>query len=141
MHDSTQADLGGLYTKIRKAYNDTGGKVVVDSAFKIGKSSCFIRSGHIDPLGTNSILENRDATSVRQLTEWGMRDICGSFPHINDKTAYDEIGERHIILSLMVHIYNIRTRIVGMNTIANTYMPHWSPDNNFLSSIVENYNV
>lgn len=71
----------------------------------------------------SDILINREATSVRQFSEWGMRGLQGSFPRLKDTLAYEERGERSTILELIVHVYNVRSTLVGINQILNSYMP------------------
>jgi hypothetical protein len=131
-HDSTQADHGGVYDKIEEVFEATGGKVVIDSAFALGQRGYFIKSAQLDPLNAQELLKNRDATSVRQLSEWGMRQIQAKFPRLKDDMPYEEQGERKITLNLMVLLYNFQTARVGMNQILNTYMLEHSPDANYL---------
>ena len=90
-HDSAMADYG-IYDKMEQVYNETGGKVVVDSAFNIGQKDFLIKSSQQDPADANELLVNRDATSVRQLSEWGMRMIQGSFPRLTERIMYEERG-------------------------------------------------
>ena len=72
-HDSTQqADYGGVYDKIEEVFEETGGKVVIDSAFALGQRGYFMKSAQLDPMDGQELLMNRDATSVRQLSESGM---------------------------------------------------------------------
>ena len=78
-HDSNIADYG-LYEKLESIYNRDGGKVVVDSAYKVGDAPFLIKSSNIDPFNEEDILINRDATSIRQLSEWGMRIIQSILP-------------------------------------------------------------
>ena len=59
---------------------------------------------------------NRQATSVRQLSEWGMRCLQGLFPRMKDKFRYEENGERKLILQMIVLLY-------GQSQIASVYMP------------------
>ncbi len=66
----------------------------------------------------------RAATSARQTTEWGMLTIQASFPRIWDWFIYDERGERRIVLKMFVLLYNLWARMVGINQIRNTYIPH-----------------
>jgi len=33
-------------------------------------------------------------------------------------------GERRIVMKMFVLLYNMRARMVGINQIQNTYMPH-----------------
>ena len=125
---------------MEQVYNETGGKVVVDSAFNIGQKDFLIKSSQQDPADANELLVNRDATSVRQLSEWGMRMIQGSFPRLTERIMYEERGDRKIILSLMVHLYNYQTSQVGINQILNSFCEENSyydhdgiaPDANYL---------
>ena len=66
---------------------------------------------------------NREATAMRQSAEWGMRALQSSFPRLKDRITYEETGERKIILKMMVLLFNLRSRRVGINQILNTYMP------------------
>ena len=77
---------------------------------------------------------SRDATSVCQLSEWGMHQIQAKFPCLKDHICltYKELEERKITLNLMVLLYNFQTARGGMNQILNTYMLEHSPDANFL---------
>ena len=63
-HSSTMA-VYGIYEGMKKVYNDTGCKVVVDSTFIIGSRDFLIKLSHQDPTDGRKILVNRDATSVR----------------------------------------------------------------------------
>ena len=64
----------------------------------------------------------RAATSVRQLSEWGMRMIQAQFPRLKDPLHYEENGERRVILSLMTRLYNYNVSKVGVNQILNVFM-------------------
>jgi hypothetical protein len=68
--------------------------------------------------------KKREATSARQTAEWGMLTMQASFPRIRDRFVYEERGERRIVLKMFVLLYNMRARMVGINQIRNTYMPH-----------------
>ena len=127
-HDSTMASYG-VYEKIVDIFKQFGFKVVVDSAFKVLDSPSLIKSSQQDPIkkkgGANAqhdLLVNRAATSVRQLSEWGMRMIQGQFPRLKEPLAYEEQGERKVILQLMILLYNYQTSKVGINQILNTFM-------------------
>ena len=67
-HDSTIADYG-IYTGMEQVYRLTLGKVVVDSAFKISNADYLIKSSQSDPLDVDKLRLNRQATSIRQLSE------------------------------------------------------------------------
>ena len=96
--------------------------IVVDSAFKIKQSNAMIKSSQEDPSVPELLLINRDATSIRQLSEWGMRMIQGQFPCLKDHIRYEEKGERRVILNLMVLLYNYQCSRVRQNQILNTFM-------------------
>jgi hypothetical protein len=128
-HDSTQADYG-VYDKLENIYNLYGGKVVVDSAFGLQGRSFLIKSSQQDPARPGATRQqagrelqlNRDATSLRQLSEWGMRMIQGQFPRLKDDFPYEEFGERKLVMHLVVLLYNYQTAKVGINQILNTFM-------------------
>ena len=90
LHDSTLANAGALYEKVDKLYERMGAKIVVDSAFQMDdRQSCYKSyQNNLDKKTgkqhQNSQL-NKQATSVRQLSEWGMRGLQGSFPRLKDR--------------------------------------------------------
>ena len=72
-HDSTIAEMGGLYTKLEFLFNQYGAKTVIDSAFSRGRYPFLIKSSSEEKAQNaqqRRIL--RDATSRRQMAEWGM---------------------------------------------------------------------
>ena len=105
----------GVYHKMDVIHYPTVVKVVVDSTFKLQNGECLIKLLQTDPLSARVLLINEQATSVRQLSEWGMRMIEGQFPRIKDSLRYKEEGERKIILRPMTLIYNSQTSLVGTN--------------------------
>ena len=119
-HDSTMADYG-VYVAMERVYEEFGARVVVDSAFNIGKKDFILKSSQQDPLNEHELLLNRAATSVRQLSEWGMRMIGGSFPRLKDPMKVEKSNERLVILRLMVHLYTFQIVHVGINQILNTF--------------------
>ena len=80
----------------------------------------------------------REATSLRQAAEWGMRAIQGSMPRLKDNLHYEDNGERKRIMKLVPLLYNLRLARVGLNQIANTYVPRWSNDANYYMDINQN---
>jgi hypothetical protein len=126
MHDSSVADYGKVYDKLEQQYVVTGGKGVVDSAFSRRRHGFLIKSSQT--VATNAprrqVLVQRDATSLRQTAEWGMRGFQGSFPRLKDRFMYEETGERMLMLLTTVHLYNFRTRYVGLNQIRSVFLPH-----------------
>ena len=69
---------------------------------------------------------------MRQSAEWGMRGLQASFPRLKDRFAYKERGERRITLKMITLIYNMRTQMVGINQIRNTYMEYLNNDANMV---------
>jgi hypothetical protein len=67
---------------------------------------------------------------MRQSAEWGMRAPQSSFPRLKDRFIDDEeFGERKIILKMILLLYNLQARKVGINQIKNTYMPALTANN------------
>ena len=96
----------------------------MDSAFSKQKFNFLIKLSQSLPVGDREeILVNRDATSMQQLAEWGMRMFQSSFPRIKDCIIYEEQGERRLILQMLILLFNYRANTVGINQILNVYMP------------------
>ena len=98
--------------------------MVVDSAFGSGSRKFLVRSSQGDPVNGNAedVTINRAATSIRQLSEWGMRMIQGQFPRVTDTMVFETSGDRRVILRLMVHIYNFQCSQIGHNIILSSFM-------------------
>ena len=120
-HDSTISDYGA-YKKFEQLYVLHRAKIVVDSAFKIEVGRWLLQSSQLDPLDAEGIIINREATSLRQLSEWGMRMIQATFPRLKEALPCDQDAEREIILSLMIHLHNFAAETMGLNQIFNTFM-------------------
>ena len=71
---------------------------------------------------------------MRQAAEWGMRAVQSSFPRLKDRFIYEEDGEIQRVLHSMFLLYNLRTRIVGINQIRNFYMPFLQINGNIYCS-------
>ena len=123
MHDSSVAEAGKVYEKLVNVFDSFVGMCTVDSAFSKGNYPFLIKS-QTDPHGREELIINREATSMRQSAEWGMRAFQGSFPRLKDKFLYEEGGERKVMLKMMLMLFNYRARKVGINQIQNTYMPY-----------------
>lgn len=137
MHDSVIAEWGGVYEKLDAHFRQHGGRCVVDSAFSKGHFPFLIKSLQDNLLASDgtaaSITTLRQATSARQASEWGMRAFQGTFVRLKDRFVYEERGERKIVLTCIVLLFNLRSRLVGINKILSTYMPHLSVEaNHFL---------
>ena len=128
LHDSTVAWYGGVYQALENLYTTHGVHTVVDSAFKIGNGKFLLKSSQLDPdVGPEDgeferYWQNKHATSIRQLSEWGMYQMKSKFPRMNDSIKYETKGKRQLDLSLMVRLYNHQCVSIGMNHILNTYM-------------------
>ena len=140
-HDSTVADWGRIYTKLKKIYEDTGWKFVINSAFSSTNIPYLIRLSQ-DYLTADDNLQGaddqlldlrikREATSMRQSAEWGMRGIQSSFPRLKDTLPFEEYGERRIILTSLLLLFNLRARLVGINQITSVYYPALEINANF----------
>ena len=112
----------GIYEGIELIYSLCGAKIVCDSAFNVSDADYLIKSAQTDPLNAELLRINSEATSIRQLSEWGMRMIQGTFPRLKESLFYEEKGDRHVILRLMVNLYNFTCTNIGINTIQNSYM-------------------
>ena len=115
---------------MKKVYERTGGICCVDSAFAAGRVPYLIKSAQ-DVTGATDALhmqQLQEATSLRQAAEWGMRAIQGSMPRLKNKIRFEENGERRRVLKLVPLLYNLRLTHVGLNQLANTYVPNWSRD-------------
>jgi hypothetical protein len=122
------ANMSGIYDKIDNLYGRLGSKVVVDSAFSADNRQSAYKShqNNIDRYGNvrQKSDVHRQATSVRQLSEWGMHGLQGSFQRLKDRLLHEERGKRKFILEMIVLLYNYRASTVGINQIQLTYMPH-----------------
>jgi hypothetical protein len=130
-HDSTVAEYGGVYEKLGAMFDKYGVKCTADSAFG-AKTYPFLIKSSQDPLLARGETQEEivaqvrtqlEATSMRQAAEWGMRAVQASFPRLKDRFIYEEDGERQRVLHSMFLLYNLRTRMVGINQIRNFYMP------------------
>ena len=69
----------GVYAAMKQMYDEIGEKVVVYLAFNIGDWPFLIKSSQKYVKDAHILLVNRDATSVRQLSQWGVQMIHGPF--------------------------------------------------------------
>jgi len=137
VHDSTLAEWGEVYEDLEDAYERTGGKCVVDSAFASNDNAFLLKSaqnynGCSTPL---DIVRCDQATSLRQAAEWGMRAIQAAFPRVKETIPFEESGERRVVLTLLPLLYNFRLETVGLNQIRNTFCLGWSRDADFFIGV------
>ncbi len=97
----------------------------MDSAFSKKRCPFLIKSGKRKPGET--LLQTtiwRQATSLRQSAEWGMRAIQGIFPRLKDKLLFSQtIADRNVFLHLIPMLLNFRTRRLGLSQIMTTFHP------------------
>ncbi len=139
-HDSTVAYWGNMYNKLEDVYQQTGLKFLIDSAFSSMKYKFLIKSSQDDLTAGDEfttieeqiadIAMRREATSMRQCAEWGMRAVQSSFPRLKDTMTYEEYGERRIIFDCLFLLFNLRSRLVGINQITSVYLPNLNIDAN-----------
>jgi hypothetical protein len=132
VHDRQVAKFGNIYNKLEGVYILYGAKCCVDLVFG------NVMRGYLyklcqDHLGSDAptrelrkldLCKKREATLARQTAEWGMRMFQMSFPWVKDRFVYKERGEQRIYLKMLVVLYNMCARMVGIIQIRNTYMKH-----------------
>ena len=101
-------------------YHSTGLKFVIDSAFCTQAAKFLIKTSQ-DYLLTDAdtvndmaeaLAEKREATLMRQSAERGRRAFQAFFPRMNDVFPCEERGERGIIITAFMLLYNCRARIL-----------------------------
>ena len=130
-HDSTIAEVGGIYKKLGDIFSARGGRCTVDSAFARMNHPFLIKSGK-DSVELNRTERQllKEATSMRQSAEWGMRAFQSSFPRIKDRIKWEVFGKRRHMLKMLVLLFNFRTNMVGINQILSVYKGHLDRDTN-----------
>jgi hypothetical protein len=106
-----------MYNKLEDVYRQMGLKYVIDSAFSSMKYELLIKSSQDDLTAGDEfttideqiadIAMRREATSMRQCAEWGMRAVQLSFPRLKDTMTYEEHGERRIIFDCLFLLFNL----------------------------------
>ena len=76
---------------------------------------------------------------MRQSAEWGMGSFRASFPRLRDHIDYEYFGVRRIMMKMMILLYSLHARRVGINQIRNVYMPFSGQDVNLLYNNVNDY--
>ena len=104
----------------------------------MGIAPYLIKSSNVDPDNPELIAVNRHATSIHQLSEWGMRIIQSSYPRLKEELRYEEKGDQFIILCLMINLFNFQTHTMGQNQIMNLFM---NSDSFFGYNIDADYNA
>ena len=135
-HDSRVAAASGLYfTRLSDRITPPGFCILGDSAFPRStdvNNGKILRARKVNEMGSASgvpesaflaavdLLLDRAMPSERQSAEWGVRAVKGPFKRITvplPSSAYT----RFRIISTVAHLYNFRTRMVGLNQIQTVY--------------------
>ena len=126
VHDSTIADIGGIYRKLEAVYEECKGMCTVDSAFARNNHPFLIKSGKQN-VDLNRMLRHirKQATAMRQSAEWGMRAFQSSFSRVKDRIQWEVFGKRRNMLKMMILLFHFHTDMVGINQILNFYKEHW----------------
>ena len=123
VHGSQIAEYGIIYDKLEVYWCD-GKLFTIDSAFGNVHKECLIKSSqeliHIQSYRAQRI--TRDATTMSRSAEWGMCDFQSSMPHTKDRMKFEEHGERKVTLPMMILLYNLQARMVGINYMHSFYM-------------------
>ncbi|EDQ98024.1 uncharacterized protein LACBIDRAFT_316314 [Laccaria bicolor S238N-H82] len=131
-HDSRVARP--IYEKLR-AETPEGYYLVTDTAFPRGtdqikgRIKAPMKDGTrlpADPVARKAAMAfDRQLLSYRQTAEWGMRAVQGSFGRLRVPLEINFEARRGDLLETVVRLYQIRTRLVGINQIRSVYMPIW----------------
>ncbi|KAF5376888.1 hypothetical protein D9615_007221 [Tricholomella constricta] len=131
-HDSRVAR--SIYEKLRTETPE-GYYLVTDTAFPRGTDQikgCIrapIKEGTrlpADPAERARVYaENRQLLSYRQTAEWGNQALQGSFGRLRVPLPINYSNMRADLLETIIRLYQIRTRMVGINQISTVYMDIW----------------
>lgn len=132
-HDTKLAGASGLYfPKLSDEMTPPGYAILGDSAFvnntqtthgkvirgrKTNETSDIPESA---ALAAVDIIMQRVMPSERQSAEWGVRAIKGPFARLKVPLPADS-RKRLRLLRICCHLFNFRTRYVGLNQILTTY--------------------
>ncbi len=109
--DGVIAGMGKIYNKLEGVYNRTRGCCTVDSAFACTNHPFLIKSGNeLVDMTLEDMTIRREATSMRQAVEWGMRSFQASFPCLKDRLPFEHFGHRKIMITTMILLYNLHAK-------------------------------
>jgi hypothetical protein len=82
----------------------------------------------------------RDATSMRQSAEWGMRAFQSSMPRLKDHMKFETHGEQRVTLTMMILLYHLQAWAVGINQLMSFYTAPLDCDANieFVGPLINN---
>ena len=132
-HDTKLAMVSGLYfPKLSDEMTPPGMAILGDSAFvnntsvtngKIVRGRKANETSDIPvsaELGAVDIILQRIMPSERQSAEWGVRAIKAPFSRLQVPLPADA-KKRERLITICCHLFNYRTRLVGLNQIRTTY--------------------
>jgi hypothetical protein len=59
---------------------------------------------------------------MRQSAEWGMHAFQSTIPRIKDRMKFEKRGECKVTLTVMILLYNLQARMVGINQMQSFYV-------------------
>lgn len=132
-HDARVAIQSGLYyPKLSNEFTPNGFAILCDSAFTVDAKSTdgkIVRAKKTNEtkelcssweLSAVELVLQRIYPSERQSAEWGIRALKAPFGRLRLPLSADS-KSRCRLLTVCVHLLNLRTRCVGLNQIRTTY--------------------
>lgn len=154
-HDSKIVEASGLYSPRLTRDTPSGFEVLCDSAFpsygtslqgkvvrarkanELGPSSDVSKSFYLSAVDT---LFERAMPSERQSAEWGVRAMKCPFKRMTVSLPAD-VHSRYRILVICAHMFNFRTRFVGLNQLRTVYTKEGSTAQPWIQELVEGTDV
>ncbi len=149
-HDNRLASASGLiFPKLSDECTPPGYAVLGDSAFaastkvtngKIVRGRKTNENNGIPESVTMAIIDEllqKIMPSERQSAEWGVRALKGPFARLKTVLTGDAYKRMRLIL-ICVHLFNFRTRVVGLNQIRTTYADKNDQVQPWLKPFIEN---
>jgi hypothetical protein len=142
IHETQVTDYRDIYNKLELVYLQDGAKCTVDSAFRNVSRDFLIKSCQELICIKDSVQRGfaRDATSMWQSAEWGMKAFQLSMPRLKDCMKFETGGELRVTLTMMILLYNLQARAVGINQLMSFYTAPLDRDANteFVIPLVNN---
>ena len=70
------------------------------------------------------------------LVEWGMHPFQSSMPHIKDRIKFEQLGEQQVTLLVMILLYNLQARMVGINQLNSFYTEYFHCKPNLFTMLI-----
>ena len=121
-HDSTTALESGIYHSLTQ-HLTRGLYIAGDCAFpsinrKIRRVSKANEGGAQSP---HELAWEKSLTALRQCSEWGNNELCRVFPRLKTKWDINNSAFRQLGMMTIVHLHNLRTRLLGRNEIRSVF--------------------